>query len=99
MPAITREDVAHLASLARLALTEDELDHYAEQLDVILGGGRVGRRGRRRRHPADHARRAGGERRSATTSSPSSLDREAVLDSAPAAEDGRFRVPRILDEE
>jgi len=28
-----------------------------------------------------------------------SLDREALLDQAPAAEDGRFRVPRILDEE
>ncbi|MDQ1652709.1 MAG: hypothetical protein QOI35_1909, partial [Cryptosporangiaceae bacterium] len=28
-----------------------------------------------------------------------SLDRDAVLACAPAAEDGRFRVPRILDEE
>ena len=28
-----------------------------------------------------------------------SLDREEVLAAAPAAEDGRFRVPRILDEE
>ena len=36
MPAISREEVAHLARLARLDLAEDELDHYAEQLDVIL---------------------------------------------------------------
>ena len=36
MSAITRDEVAHLARLARLALPEDELDHYAEQLDVIL---------------------------------------------------------------
>ena len=27
------------------------------------------------------------------------LDRDEVLAQAPAAEDGRFRVPRILDEE
>ncbi|MEK9809578.1 MAG: Asp-tRNA(Asn)/Glu-tRNA(Gln) amidotransferase subunit GatC, partial [Candidatus Nanopelagicales bacterium] len=36
MSAITRGEVAHLARLARLALEESELDHYAEQLDVIL---------------------------------------------------------------
>ena len=33
---ITRDEVAHLARLARLELTETELDHYAGQLDVIL---------------------------------------------------------------
>ncbi len=36
MPAISRDEVAHLARLARLDLSEDELSHYAEQLDVIL---------------------------------------------------------------
>ena len=33
---ITRDEVAHLARLSRLALTEDELDHFAGQLDVII---------------------------------------------------------------
>jgi aspartyl-tRNA(Asn)/glutamyl-tRNA(Gln) amidotransferase subunit C len=28
-----------------------------------------------------------------------SLDRDAVLAGAPSAEDGRFRVPRILDDD
>ena len=37
MPALDREDVAHLARLSRLKLTDSELDHYGEQLDVILG--------------------------------------------------------------
>jgi aspartyl-tRNA(Asn)/glutamyl-tRNA(Gln) amidotransferase subunit C len=37
MPAISRDDVAHLARLARLELTDAELEHYAAQLDVILG--------------------------------------------------------------
>ena len=36
MPAISRDEVAHLARLARLDLSDDELSHYAEQLDVIL---------------------------------------------------------------
>ena len=36
MSAISRGEVAHLARLARLALDDEELDHYAAQLDVIL---------------------------------------------------------------
>ena len=36
MSAITRDEVAHLARLSRLALDEDELDHLAAQLDVII---------------------------------------------------------------
>ncbi len=37
MSKISRDEVAHLARLARLALTDDELDSYAGQLDAILG--------------------------------------------------------------
>ena len=33
---IARDDVAHLARLARLALADDELDHLAPQLDGII---------------------------------------------------------------
>ncbi|MHB8451494.1 MAG: Asp-tRNA(Asn)/Glu-tRNA(Gln) amidotransferase subunit GatC, partial [Mycobacteriales bacterium] len=33
---LTREEVAHLASLARVAVTDEELDTFAGQLDVIL---------------------------------------------------------------
>ena len=36
MAAISREEVAHLARLSRLAVTEQELDQFAGQLDVIL---------------------------------------------------------------
>ena len=46
MPAevqILPDDVAHLAQLARLAVTEDELELFAGQLEVILGAvARVG---------------------------------------------------------
>src|SRR3954468_6403118 len=37
MSAITRDDVAHLARLARIAMTDEELDRLADELDVILG--------------------------------------------------------------
>jgi aspartyl-tRNA(Asn)/glutamyl-tRNA(Gln) amidotransferase subunit C len=95
---ISRADVAHVARLARLELTEEELDRFAAQLAAVL----------------DHARDlasldlAGVE----PTAHPlplanvlrddeltSSLDRAEVLARAPAAEDNRFRVPRILAEE
>ncbi|HEX7321391.1 MAG TPA: Asp-tRNA(Asn)/Glu-tRNA(Gln) amidotransferase subunit GatC [Mycobacterium sp.] len=36
MPQISRDEVAHLARLARLALTDAELDGFAGQLDAIL---------------------------------------------------------------
>lgn len=36
MSKISRDDVAHLARLARLALTDDELNGFAGQLDAIL---------------------------------------------------------------
>ena len=36
MDGITRDDVAHLAKLARLALADDELDELAGQIKDIL---------------------------------------------------------------
>ena len=37
MSTISRDEVARLAKLARLALTDDEIDSFAGQLDAILG--------------------------------------------------------------
>ena len=98
MTGITRPEVAHLARLARLDLTEDELDHYADQLDAVLQAvARVSEVATddvpATSHPLplvnvyrpDIARPG--------------IDRVLVLDGAPAHEDDRFRVPRILDEE
>ncbi|MDQ2725293.1 MAG: aspartyl/glutamyl-tRNA amidotransferase subunit C, partial [Actinomycetota bacterium] len=34
---ITTEDVAHVARLARLSLTDEELERYTEQLAAVLG--------------------------------------------------------------
>ena len=94
---ITRADVAHVARLARLDVTDEELDRFTEQLGAVL------------EHAADVEAldTAGVE----PTAHPlplenvlrddvvrPSLDRDEVLGMAPAAEEGRFRVPRILGE-
>ena len=97
MAAITREEVAHLAVLARLALTEQELDHYAEQLDVILTSiARVSEVAGQDIPPTSHAIPLQNVFREDVVAP--SLTAEEALSGAPAAEDERFRVPRILDE-
>lgn len=98
MSAITRDDVAHLARLARIAMTDDELDHLAEQLDVILGAvARVQEVAAGDIPPTSHAVPLTNVFRDDVLVP--TLGAEAALAAAPAAEDSRFRVPRILDEE
>ncbi|MEZ5119363.1 MAG: Asp-tRNA(Asn)/Glu-tRNA(Gln) amidotransferase subunit GatC [Candidatus Nanopelagicales bacterium] len=98
MPAISRDEVAHLARLARLDLSEDELSHYAEQLDVILTAvTRVGEVAAQDVEPMSHPVALDNVFR-ADALQPG-LTSEEALSAAPAVEDGRFRVPRILDEE
>jgi aspartyl-tRNA(Asn)/glutamyl-tRNA(Gln) amidotransferase subunit C len=96
--AITRDEVAHLAHLARLALSDAELDALATQLDVILGAvARVGEVAAADIPPTSHSVPLVNVLRPDQLRE--SLGAERALAGAPAAEDGRFRVPRILDEE
>lgn len=96
--AITRDEVAHLARLARLAVTDAELDVFAGQLDVILGAvARVAEVAADDIPPTTHAVPLTNVLRSDEVRP--SLPRDRVLAAAPAAEDGRFRVPRILEDE
>jgi aspartyl-tRNA(Asn)/glutamyl-tRNA(Gln) amidotransferase subunit C len=98
MPAITRAEVEHLARLARLALPADELEHYAGQLDVILSSvASISDVAAADVPPTSHPLPLTNVFRADEVRP--SLDRAEVLGQAPAAEDGRFRVPRILDEE
>ena len=98
MSAITRAEVAHLARLARLDLAEDELDHYAEQLDVILQSvARVSEVAADDIPPTSHPLPLVNVYRPDEVVA--GLTADEALGAAPAVEDGRFRVPRILDEE
>jgi aspartyl-tRNA(Asn)/glutamyl-tRNA(Gln) amidotransferase subunit C len=98
MSAISREEVAHLASLARIDLSPAELDRLAGQLDVILGA-------------VATVQKVAGDDVPATShpmpltnvTRPDALrpglTAEQALAGAPEAEQQRFRVPRILEED
>jgi aspartyl-tRNA(Asn)/glutamyl-tRNA(Gln) amidotransferase subunit C len=95
---ITRDEVAHLARLSRLALGEDELDHFAAQLDVIIAAvARVQEVTAEHIPPTSHAVPLTNVYRPDEVRP--SLTPEQALSGAPAAEEQRFRVPRILEEE
>ena len=89
---ISREEVLHVARLARLALTEEELERFDEQLSAILDAvGKVAELDLRDVPPTSHPLDlvnvfADDEPRP-------SLDRDLALANAPEAEDGAFKVP------
>lgn len=95
---LTPDDVAALARLARIELSADELAHLAPQLDVILGSvARVAEVAAGDIPPTSHALPLTNVTRPDVPHE--CLPRDEVLAQAPAAEEGRFRVPRILGEE
>ncbi|MDT7597895.1 MAG: aspartyl-tRNA(Asn)/glutamyl-tRNA(Gln) amidotransferase subunit [Pseudonocardiales bacterium] len=97
MPTISRDEVAHLARLARLAVTEEELNLFASQLEVILTSvARVGEVAAADIPPTSHAVGLTDVFRADVTRP--GLTQQQALSGAYATEDGRFRVPRILDE-
>ena len=98
MTSITRDEVAHLARLARLALTPDELGRLAAELDVILGAvARVSEVAADDIPPTSHSVPLTNVLREDVEEP--CLTQEEALSGAPDAQDGRFRVPRILEEE
>lgn len=95
---ISRDDVAHLARLARLALTEDELDNFAGQLDAILT-----HVSQIQAVDVTGVEATDNPLKDVNVTRPDQiapcLTQEQALDQAPAAADGRFAVPQILGEE
>ena len=94
---LTNADVARLADLARLDLTEEELTTMAGQLDVVLEAvASVSEVAGEDVPPSSHALDLTNVFR--VDEVKDSLPPASALDMAPAVEDGRFRVPRILGE-
>jgi len=92
---ISRDDVAHVARLARLDLTDEELDRFTEQLAAVLDyAAEMAALDTAGVPPTAHPLQLANVWRDDVVRP--SLDRDEVLAMAPAAEDGRFRVPKIL---
>jgi aspartyl-tRNA(Asn)/glutamyl-tRNA(Gln) amidotransferase subunit C len=90
--AISKEEVLHVASLARLELSAEEVERFTEQLGAILEAvGKVSELDLTDVEPLSHPLDlvnvwAEDEPRP-------SLPLERALDNAPATEDNHFRVP------
>ena len=98
MPSITREEVAHLARLARIELTDDELDHLAPQLDQIITlVGQVSQVAADDIPPTSHALPLTNVFRDDVARP--GLTAEQALSGAPQVDQQRFSVPRILGED
>jgi aspartyl-tRNA(Asn)/glutamyl-tRNA(Gln) amidotransferase subunit C len=97
-PGISRSDVANLAKLARIEMTENELDHLASELAVILSAvARVSEIATSDIPPTSHPLPLVNVFRDDQRTP--SLTADEALSGAPAQEDGRFKVPQILGEE
>lgn len=95
---LTREEVRHLANLARIEITDAELDHLAPQLSVILESIRsISDVAADDIPPTSHPLPITNVFREDVVRP--GLTQEQALAGAPQAEDGRFMVPRILGDE
>ena len=91
---LSREDVMHVARLARLDLSDEEVELFTAQLRTVLDhAADVASLDLSHLEPSSHPIALQNVLR-ADEPRPS-LDRDEVLAVAPAVEDHRFRVPRI----
>jgi len=98
MPDITRDEVAHLANLARIDLSDEELDHLAPQLTVILESvASISGVADEDTPPTSHALPLTNVFREDVVTP--GLTADEALSGAPEQEGQRFKVPRILGDE
>jgi len=98
MPDISREEVRHLADLARIDLSDAELDHLAPQLAVILDSvASIADVVAQDVPPTSHALPLVNVFRDDVVQP--GLTAEEALSGAPEVDQQRFSVPRILGEE
>ena len=98
MSSLSRDEVAHVAMLARIQLSDAELDKLAGQLDQIVGFvGQVNDIAADDIPPMSHPLPLTNVTR--VDEVRASLSAEEALAMAPASEQQRFAVPRILSED
>ena len=98
MPSIGRDDVARLADLARIQLTDEEIDRLPGEFDAIMDAVASVSEVATADVPATSHPIAMTNvfRKDVVTDT---LSQDEALSGAPEAEDGRFAVPQILGEE
>jgi aspartyl-tRNA(Asn)/glutamyl-tRNA(Gln) amidotransferase subunit C len=95
--AITREEVLHVARLARLAMSDAEVERIGGQLSTILDYVKqLDRLDTRDVVPTSHAVETGTPMRDDVVIPFG--DREAILANAPDRRGDCFRVPRIIED-
>ena len=93
---LSREEVKHIADLARIALSDEELTLYQEQLsDILEYMEQLKRLDTEAIEPTATVLPLSTVMRSDEARSPSR--RESILANAPAAEEGCFDVPAVLE--
>lgn len=98
MSSISTDEVARVAALARIALSDAEVTKIAGELDVIATAvAKVGEVATPDIPATSHPIPLTNVMREDVVGE--GLDRDEVLASAPASEDGRFLVPQILGED
>ena len=98
MPDISRDEVSHLADLARIDLSAEELDHLAPQLAVILESiASISAVAADDVPPTSHALPLTNVFREDVARP--GLTVEQALSGAPEVDQQRFSVPRILEDE
>ena len=98
MSGISREEVANLARLARIEMSDAELDHLSGEMQVILGAvARVQEVASADVKPTSHPLAVSNVAREDVVTP--SLTPEQALSGAPASSEQRFKVPQILGEE
>lgn len=97
MPEISRDEVAHLAKLSRLALSDEELDRFADQIDGIIGNvSAVQKVAAEGVELMSHPHSIHTAMREDVVEQ--TLSSEQALDQAPKVAEQRFVVPQILGE-
>lgn len=93
---LTREEVEHIAELARLELTEEEKLRYREQLSAILDYAARLQAVDTSQIPPTASVLVGRSRLRPDVSA-AGLSLDEALQNAPRAEDRQFRVPPVLE--
>lgn len=93
---ITKEQVEHVAKLARLNLTEEEKEHLTKDMEAIIAfADQINELDIADVKPTDHVIPINNVFREDVIKA--SMDREQLLKNAPSSENGCFSVPKIVE--